>query len=47
MLLLLTFGLMTVSCIDETFVGEGGNKHAEDRGRLEEQWDFRLNQNLY
>ena len=31
MLLLLTFGLMTVSCIDETFVGEGGNKHAEDR----------------
>ena len=31
MLLQLTFGLMTVSCIDETFVGEGGNKHAEDR----------------
>ncbi|MCD8137304.1 MAG: hypothetical protein LUH01_15680 [Parabacteroides gordonii] len=31
MLLLLTFGLITVSCTDETFVGEGGNKHAEDQ----------------
>lgn len=31
LLLLLTFGLTTVSCSDETFVDEGGSKHAEDR----------------
>lgn len=31
LLLLLTFGLTTVSCTDETFVGEGSSKHTEDR----------------
>lgn len=31
LLLLLTFGLTTVSCTDETFVGEGSSKHPEDR----------------